>query len=207
MTLFDEFEMRANNIWFFRGVNCALGCVGFIHHGTQVVLVRKATVAGYEFSGKWSLPGGIVRGAHVDGIWGALRNSLRHRVRLETGLILPFVDIASGDWGTHRPITRYTVKGEVKYTAVIPALCAPDSLADLVANDHSVDEARWVEVEDLHNFDLAPANRIIVHNLVQEKFGQQVAGPPPIDAQNTCRENLNYLKKSASSEVSLQKDA
>ena len=183
------FELNSADIWRFSDFDCAIGAVVLALQNNHIAVVRKSNVKGYEFSGKWSFPGGIVRGENPDGMWAALKDSLVRRAKLEAGLDLTRLSIPGGRWGGEYPVTRYTVRGEEKFTAVVPVVAELQSQQSLKTRDKSVSEAAWIEVGELHKLNFAPANAVIAHKMVERTFGSAVSYPTPNAAIATCREN------------------
>lgn len=191
MTQKVVFDVGPRGIWRFSDTDCAVGAVVFAHHAGRVAVVRKAPVDGYEFSGRWALPGGIVRGENPGGMWDALQDSVKSRAFFEAGLQLKELSIPEGEWGSFYPITSYTVRGEKKFTAVVPVIATLDQNFALSPSDRSIDAAKWVSFVDLSSITFAPANAVIVHNLSKLVDGLEVN--EPLEARAICNANAELL--------------
>lgn len=135
----------------------------------EVLVVQKADVDGFEFSGMWSMPGGMVRcsessAENPDPLL-LLANSLSKRVQLECGIsgvtaaqLSPVVILPP-------PVTRYTAKGMLRHTVVLPFLFTGPEPLHLVASDRSVRNPQWMKVDEALRA-TAPANRLILASLV-----------------------------------------
>lgn len=136
-----------------------LGGVVLINAADGFATVRKAAKPGYEFSGDWALPGGMVR---VSGAGQSLRAridaALRERARAEAGLTLQAL-IPLNALGP--VVTRYTAKRRLRHTLVAAFESAAPTGARLEPADPSIQAARWaVPTTELSGF--APANRLIL---------------------------------------------
>lgn len=135
----------------------------------EVLVVQKADVDDYEFSGMWSMPGGMVRCSwdstlNIDPLI-MLEDSLAKRVHVEcglegvTGVQLSPIEILPP------PVTCYTVKGTLRHTLVLPFLFTGPEPANFVAGDRSVRNPQWMCVVDALRV-TAPANRLVLATLV-----------------------------------------
>lgn len=150
---------NANEIWSVGGGQLAIGIVLLAALGDSFVVVRKQHVAGYEFSGKLALPGGVVRGSARDGLMLSLRNSLRDRAKDEAGLDPENLTGLSMQPARRAPVTRYTVKCVERLSLVFAAKADITGTPALNADRASIQEVSLTK-PPLDWMDYAPANRL-----------------------------------------------
>ncbi|PWE34993.1 hypothetical protein DD563_02785 [Pelagicola sp. LXJ1103] len=183
------YSIDEKGIWRLSEVDCAIGVVVFAYFDDRVVIVRKAPVDGYEFSGKWALPGGLIRGGDASNFQAALSASVRRRAQNEANIVLGDLEIIDGKWGRDYPVTRYTVRGVKKYTVVIPVLASLTGDQNPFARDHSISEAKWVNLSKMGNLEFAPANTIIADRLCERILEAKVTFRGLVDAERHCQAN------------------
>lgn len=159
----------SNGIWTICGEKCALGVVLYAEFESKITLVRKAHKNEYEFSGRYALPGGLVRHGSRNSFEQAARTSLLSRVASECGIVIKNEDdLIFLDFGPP-PVTRYTVKGESRYTLVFCGKLSLENESSLEPSDRSIDKAIWCDVPPPWD-KLAPANAVILSNIMWQKF-------------------------------------
>lgn len=135
-----------------------LGGVVAIETNQGLASVQKAAKLGYEFSGFWALPGGMIRAAAEEPLRLRIDAALRERVRAEAGLDLKIVTPLSA---LGPVITCYTAKECLRYTLVAAFESSVPVTSVLAPSDTSIQAARWsFPLADLSGF--APANRLIL---------------------------------------------
>ena len=140
-----------------------LGGVVLARSGGQVAVVQKAERPGYEFSGKWAFPGGMIRSDGAPA--GSPSNTCRaasQRASIETGLqfqaVTPQTQLGP-------IVTSYTAKGSQRFTLVAAFACEHPAAEPLRPSDDSIKAAAWLPMlGDLADF--APANCLILAHLV-----------------------------------------
>lgn len=165
----------------------------FAHHDEHVAVVRKAPVDGYEFSGKWAFPGGLVRGKDATDLRAATTDSIKSRANSESGLVLNELQFPFGNWEQICPITRYSVRGSEKFTLVVPAVAALKANQALRGNDKSIVEVGWIHASHLRTLDFAPANAVIAQMLVTHVFGDRFSYPRPQPELSICKKNKELV--------------
>src|SRR5438552_2008949 len=86
MPWYSELRPNAQGIWTIRNGECAIGVVLLAQHDRKIALIRKAPVEGYEFSGMYALPGGLIRQTENSTFFESFTRSMRDRARRECGL-------------------------------------------------------------------------------------------------------------------------
>jgi hypothetical protein len=157
---YSDLSLDEAGIWTIRGGRCAIGIVLLAQHGSEIIAVRKARVAGYEFSNLLALPGGLVRAdSSSRTFYSAVERSLYDRALRECGLRKEAIEnlrLVEADF----PVTSYTAKGQRRFTLVVAARCEIYNFIPAAA-DRSISEAVLLGAPlPLHEF--APANRIIL---------------------------------------------
>ncbi len=146
----------------------------------EILLVRKAQRAGYEWSGRWALPGGVLRTEDIPehrsqiDFHKAARSALRRRVRAEVGIELaPNAEIEAVP-PCPAPITRYTVHGAQRHVLVsaFALTCPIDAVP--TATDASIEEVGWFEFDQICERwgQIAPANRIILAHQIWPELSE-----------------------------------
>lgn len=158
----------------------------------EILVVQKAEVDGYEFGGMWSMPGGMVRCDEDLGLDASplmlLERSLARRARLECGVTGVRAGYLSPVRVLPPPVTRYTAKGRIRHTSVLPFLFSGSPPTDLVANDPSVRNSRWMGVVDALQV-TTPANRLVLAKVVWPLLAareRDVAAEAVDAARRTC---------------------
>lgn len=191
--LAGQVSVDEKGIWRLLDVDCAVGVVVFAYFEDRVVIVRKAPVEGYEFSGMWAFPGGLVRGGDAGNFQVALSASIKRRAQDEANIAIRDFALLDGAWGRGYPITRYTVWGVEKYTAVIPVLAKLNVDQTPLPGDRSISEAIWIPVSEMGDLEFAPANTLIAEAVCKKVFGLVVNFAGLLDAQRDCRANAQTL--------------
>lgn len=134
----------------------------------QVLCVRKSDKAGYVFSGKWALPGGMVRAETGDQAFGDLLDavyaSAARRCVSEAGLLvsdrtaLSLIDMAT-------PVTCFDVDRIRQFVRVVPLLFSGPTPDTPESADSSITDARWWLAQDVLPL-MSPANCVVLHGLV-----------------------------------------
>lgn len=157
----DGFVGHADSAW-------RLGAVLFLRCGSAVAMVQKAAHdPGYEFGNAWSMPGGMVRARD----WAADRNTINipklvtrsatARTEAEAGILLDYHCEAVPSV-LHGPIvSSYTVKDTRKFVLITVQVAQMNECRDLTVQDHSVQNARWME-PPFPWAEIAPANRVLL---------------------------------------------
>jgi 8-oxo-dGTP pyrophosphatase MutT (NUDIX family) len=129
----------------------------------ECLMVRKAQRPGYEFSGMWAFPGGMVRlaGDTPKPLQEIVLDSLRDRVRAETGLSLAPL---AGNRNQPPLVTGYLAKGQRRYTLVVPFELPTERAKEILnapisSHDSSVTAVAWIDPRSKWNR-IAPANRV-----------------------------------------------
>lgn len=161
MILPDGFVGHANSAW-------RLGAVLFLRCRSAVAMIQKAARdPRYEFGNAWSMPGGMVRARD----WAADRNeinipklltrSVTARVEAEAGIVLKH-HCGAVPSVLHGPIvSSYTVKDTRKFVLITAQVAQINECRDLTVQDHSVQNARWME-PPFPWAEIAPANRVLL---------------------------------------------
>ncbi len=179
------------------GTPWRLGAVLFARCANKFASVRKASVEGnkYEFSGLYTLPGGMVRSkdqseAYSLPVHALFHQSLVDRANREAGLVAKqMVDLRPSYIGPL--ITRYTAKGRQRFTLVVPYICTVEEGTRLNSSDRSVDRCLWMSLPPYWN-KMAPANCVALGHLVWNEISDQerVIARPHI--QRSCLECSNW---------------
>jgi hypothetical protein len=202
---------RPNNQGFFpigaHGLAC--GAVVFLREetGGRVLLVQKAERPGYEFSGLWALPGGMLRSvdSHVEqGLEEDLEEAGNRYVHIrtlqETGVALAQPEIRAVKTLFPPPVTRYKAKGKVRHTLVLPFTHPPlpSRVEPLIATCPSIAAASWCDPIKCWE-EIAPANQLLLaHHLWAEwTVGQRKEVLPALEA---AREKLTKWAQEVSFE-------
>lgn len=183
----------SDDIWRLKNFNCAIGSVVFAHFKGMVTIVQKTPVVGYELSEKWAFPGGLVRGTEVPSLSNAIVQSVKSRALSEAGLILRDIEFLDGEWSHLCPITRYTVRGTEQFTLVIPTIAKVEFQQELRTDDQSIKDAKWQLISSLSDLDLAPANALIAHTIINHTYRDQFPFPHPQNAQRFSDENFERV--------------
>ncbi len=140
-----------------------VGGVLFARSNNHFVAVRKEAKAGYQFSGLWAMPGGMVRvplgaGPFAEAAVAALSN----RFEAEAG-IRPVTMTPARHLGP--VVTTYTVNSVRRFTLITVFTTELDGAFEPRSADRSIAEARWfVSPPDLVDF--APANTLLLGHLL-----------------------------------------
>src|ERR1700737_4683547 len=111
MPWYGELRPNPQGIWTIRNGECAIGVVLLAKHDDKIALVRKAPVEGYEFSGMYALPGGLIRQQENSTFLASLTRSMMHRAAQECGLAQEsLTELRLENFG-NPPVTEYTIKG------------------------------------------------------------------------------------------------
>jgi hypothetical protein len=169
---FGDLKHGEDGIWTIKDGRCAVGIVLLTRYRDKVVLVRKAQVTGYEFSGRLTLPGGIVRGPAGATFDDCAENSIALRASRECGVDPDLLEDLRLDETGNPPVTSYTAKGSRRYTLV---LAAHVTLRDAFApksNDQTVSEAFLTDMP-LSWEEFAPANRLILAKTLSNDISEK----------------------------------
>jgi len=169
-------------------------CIARSENGLSL-LVQKAVKTGeqYEFSGKWSFPGGMLRAEHSEEAKPGdevriadLAATLSNRLTAETGL--KHEDISRLELAHSYPplVTSYTAKGSRRYTLIIPFFADLNQSATVGSADRSIFKAQWRKVDDAIE-QMAPANSIYAMLF----SNQSVAAITSSEAWRECRSWAN----------------
>jgi hypothetical protein len=180
----DELSLNRSGIWTIRSGDCAIGAVLLAQRDRQLIVVRKATVKGYEFSSMHSLPGGLVRNGDPHSFPNSLKLSVLERAAKESGLDTEVIGSLSLDDPAYSPVTEYTVKGDLKRTLVLTVRA--HLIGDFMPRsiDRSIDDARFMEIsKETDWFAISPANRLIVARAFSTVLSaaEKLASKPAID--------------------------
>lgn len=169
-----------------------IGVAAFISHENAVALVRKGATnsPGYEFEGRWALPGGMIRQMEPpqsDAVELAA-TSLKARVSAEAGLNLAWC-LDKGFAPELGPIvTSYTARGAIRHTLFLVRRFESAQRLPLQSTDPSVTSAPWNETP-LRWAELAPANRLALAHLRWSRLteAEQFAARETVaEAASTC---------------------
>jgi hypothetical protein len=146
-----------------------LGAILFAKSPAGFVLVQKAPVSGYEFSGLWSLPGGMVRNNSEAGTGSVSVNSLALsslmvRAEREAGLSKELISDLKPCPYIGPVVTSYSAKGETRYTLIATFMVETYDSPSLAVSDHSVSDAKWEQAPIFWD-EITPANRLILAHL------------------------------------------
>lgn len=186
---FDSAEVGEKSIWRVSGTECAIGVVVLAVIDDLVAIVRKAPVPGYEFSDQWAFPGGLVRDTASLSFSEALEASARRRAFEEANIQFESLEVISGNWGLEYPVTSYSVRGELKYTAVVPVIAELKEKPHLRSNHHSISEAQWGRLADLDEVDFAPANAVVAEQIANKSGRNGFKYRAPSTAIEFCKAN------------------
>lgn len=140
-----------------------LGGVVFAENGDRFAAVRKAIKEGYEFSGFWALPGGMVRVWNPDiSASSAAYIALTERFEAETGF-------SPGDLQSVKTLgpvtTAYTVGNRRRHTVIFACTSVLGLAQRAFPNDKSVSEFAWLSL--FPSFaTVAPGNRLILGHIL-----------------------------------------
>ena len=181
----------------FVGNDCdiwRLGAVLVLRDGDAIAAVQKATVKGYEFSGAWSLPGGMARTRDVPkeiddaSAAAVLAYSLSARAEAEAGIgpdkrsaLLPAAQFGP-------IVTRYTVRDVLAYTLMVVHEAKPVQGFDLSAADRSIVRAAWLK-PPIEWERLAPANRALLAHALWPQLSEawrEASIAPIAEAIDAC---------------------
>lgn len=188
--------LTGNGIWNNQQETVGLGVVALIQRDDGFVrFIKKAPRPDYEFSGLWTLPGGMVRSSTNQSWSKALSDSLHRRVLLESGLELNSERNLEAIRVNPPPVTTYHAKGILRHTLVLPFTMTPDNLRFVDVNDPSVSDSRWLMPTDVLEW-LAPANRLIVGwwlwPIITGNIREALRSPLE-RAWETCRDNAKFV--------------
>lgn len=148
--------------------------------------VQKASKQDYEFSGKWTLPGGMIRAtSHPYTLRTGINEELGLRAYAEAGL----KPRCAAPIATLGPIvTSYTVADVRRFTLVAAFEQHLVSRPPLTSSDRSIQAARWMPCSaDFWAF--APGNCVIIGHMLWphlEIEHQKAARNPIVKAVETC---------------------
>lgn len=136
----------------------------------EILCVRKASKPDYEFSGMWSMPGGMIR-------WQADSRttfpaccfwSMASRCRMEAGVdIVQESDLSLAT--DLSAISSYTAKGARRFVRILPFQYLGPTPTGVVAGDASVSEVRWWRVEEVLPR-MTPANALLLWAMVGDQW-------------------------------------
>lgn len=167
-------EINAAGFWGIPGDQVGFGVVAMIHNDKgEMLFVRKANRPGYEFSGLWAFPGGMVRASKDNPTWGAdWRGSLSSRLLAEAGIDVAQVDSWTSAGVSPAPVTSYQAKGAKRYTAVLAVGGLVASAPLPRGGDHTVSECCWMDPVGRWS-EIAPANRIIAAAALWKELNEE----------------------------------
>jgi ADP-ribose pyrophosphatase YjhB (NUDIX family) len=164
-------KLGDDGIWTVNYGACAIGVVLLAQLKARIIVIQKAAKAGYEFSGAFALPGGIVRGAMADTFEESLNRSLLRRAGLECGIekgdLSETIFIHDGPW----PVTSYTARGAKRFTMVLAVKASLARDVTLIGTDSSVERALWWQPPLPWKL-LAPANRLILAHVFSRDISE-----------------------------------
>jgi len=160
----------------------------------SVLLVQKAARAGYEWSGRWALPGGMLRGQDlhsvgVEDLEALARAAMARRVAVEVGVPLHGVGSARPLGLIPPPVTHYHLKAKSCYVLVLPFVLEGVEALPTQSDDPSIATARWREPVEAWG-ELTPATSLILGHLLWRELGATGrASVEPLlrDALAVCR--------------------
>lgn len=159
-------------VWAVKDGKVAIGVVLLADWSDQIAVVRKESVPGYEFSEMLALPGGLVRGDDAIPFDQCFEQTVILRADDEAGLKrehLAGLQLATPDFV---PVTRYTVKGRERFTAVFTVRASVEKAVRLESARKSIREAFFVTLP-LQWKSFAPANRLILARVLAPGLGAE----------------------------------
>lgn len=163
-----------------------LGAILFATRDCQFVAVRKAFKDGYEFSGNWALPGGMVRAA------GTVNDFPAHAMASVAERASAEASLAPGQLAVQPNlgpvVTSYTARSARRFTIVV---CFQQALASDFApssSDQSIQIACLMPFTSALS-EFAPANRLILGHLLWPHLSareREVASAPVNFALTEC---------------------
>jgi len=148
-------------------IGAVIAACAFQGNNPRYLLVKKAHVTDYPYSGMWALPGGMVRiqNAHVGPELLKLRAI--ERMLSETNVVIPSDSLRFAKGVP--PATEYPVKGKLRTVIVVPFVFQPAltdaAIATIYSTHQSVDAVQVVNPLPLMP-EIAPANRVILARLI-----------------------------------------
>jgi 8-oxo-dGTP pyrophosphatase MutT (NUDIX family) len=164
LTWLDEFVLDGNNLFTNkRGVSLGAVLIITSQKTGRVVLVRKAPKPGYEFERLWVFPGGMLRGnGNSISTPRQAFAGLTARVEAECGIKFDETHIDVLSWYLAPLTTEYSVKGQRKFSAVVPfGIQLLEEVQVKPIENRSVDAAAWQKLSAVTVEQMAPANSLI----------------------------------------------
>lgn len=147
-----------------------IGAVVLAQSSDRFAAVRKAPKPGYDFSGLWAMPGGMVRPNAASGDFErVVEDALCIRAASESGLAVSHLERASG---LGPVVTSYDVAGTRRHVVVMAFVACLPQPVPLRVSDTSIADAVWSEIPpDWTAF--APANRLILGHLLWRSLDRE----------------------------------
>ena len=165
-----------------------------------VLMVRKAPKAGYEYGGKWALPGGMLElsdGISKDTLFRSLEMQLVNRLYREASVSCRERDLTHVGLG-YPTVSKFTRDGETTYCFVMAyKVNAAQTHVSFQPVGGSVDESRVFQLNHIPWKEVAPANRLILASLLwpsMEDQQKEIALPEIKAAIEQCNGWANELK-------------